>query len=1079
MQKNPNHLIFQEECMTNIFLRLKMLVLTLFVSVTLVSAKSYNPAGELQQVVVTGTVSDEQNTPLVGVTVMVKGTTLGILTDGSGKFTISNVPQNATLVFSFIGMTPQEIPLNGQTKVDVVMKVATLTLEEVVVVGYGVQKKQSVVGAITQTTNTELKRAGNVTNLAQAFTGQLPGVTTLTSTGEPGGSGTGSNATSIFIRGQNTWNGGQPLIMVDGLARPIDNLDVNEVESVSVLKDASATAIFGVQGANGVILITTKRGSAGKPKLTFSYNTTALTISKVPRALDSYKTLQLKNETIEREVVVNEPSWNDYTPAAILPHYKLPQTPIDRIVYPNVDWVKALFKPVSFSQHATLEVRGGTNFVSYFGSLAYLHETDMFRHYENNKGYSPSYAFDRFNFRSNLDFKLTNTTNLSVNLSGFYSLKNTNGDYLQTATGVNSKGWAAAYGFPPDVYLPQYDNGRFGISNAIPMETMSNPVAVGWTEGVIENRQTVLDSDFGLSQDLDFITKGLSAKATLFFDNTLSSSGGISDANGVGPTNNTPEMYVYANQYNGDPNQDPSQYTQLVPIAGRNQFDWYMQPWSIIQEAPITSNGGISRSLQYQFQINYARKFGLNNVGLLGLVKNQQSATDSEFPHYREDWVFRATYDYNSKYLLEMNGAYNGSEKFGPGYRFDFFPSVGLGWVVTNEKFFKIDWLNRLKLRYTIGMVGDDNVGGRWLYSSQLSYGGYSRMNANPNGTASPYTWYQETSVGNPSIHWEKAKKTNYGVDIALFNERLSATYEYFTEDRTDMLLSGGQRSTIPPYYGTTPPSANLGHVTAHGHELDVKFQQTNGSGLHYWLDFSLSHTINKILFRDDPPLQESYLGSAGFILGQTKSQIRTGFYSNWDQIYASVPQEANDKSKLPGFYNILDYNADGTITAAGDNVPTGYGGTPQNTYSTSLGADYKGFSVMVQFYGTNDVSRSLALNNFTGQTDVLYPQVLDYWSKDNQNASSYLPRWKSTGSFIGDYWLTDGSYLRLKTAEIAYTFQQKFVKKAGLSNLRIYVNGENIFFWSKLPDDRETGGSTSGVYPTPKRFNIGIDVTF
>lgn len=1038
---------------------------------------------------ISGTVKDNKGLALPGVTVMVKGTAMGTITDNDGKFKLSIPDVTKAIVFSFIGMKSQEISVLGRTTFSVVMAEEAVGVDEVVVVGYGAQKKESIVGSITQTTNEQLKRTGGVTDLKQALTGQLPGVVTITSSGEPGGTGRGDSATDIYIRGQNTWNGGQPLILVDGVERGMDNLDVNEVESISVLKDASATAVFGVKGANGVILITTKRGVVGKPKLSFTYNAIAKQLSKLPLKMDSYDALKIRNEAIEREMVLNEPSWSEYVPTEIISRYKLPQTAEYARIYPNVDWEKALFKDFGMSHHASMNIQGGTNFVNYFGSLSYLHEGDMFKKYENNKGYKPNYDFDRFNFRSNLDFKLTKTTNLKVNLSGFYSQKNTNFNNEGSTGNADQWMWAAAYSMPPDAYLPQYPDGNWGWSTVTGSQK-PNPVAVVYNLGIRETRQTQLNSDFSIEQSLDFITKGLSAKFSLFYDNSIISEGGIWDSNNhIRPNesgSNVPEEYINSDLYTG-PTQDPSEYTQYLPTLGVGQFDWTLIPWTIRQEVIAAGNWNsvipITRRTMYQFQLNYARKFGLHNVSAMGLVKREEYAKGSMFKNYREDWVFRATYDYNSKYLFEMNGAYNGSEQFGPGYRFAFFPSVALGWYVSNEKFFKVDWMNKLKLRFSSGLVGDDKVsGGRWLYTSSWAYNtGSTRLNANPNSSLSPYVWYKESSIGNPDIRWEKAQKNNYGVEIGLFNNLISATYDYFTEDRTDILLAGSSRN-IPPFFGATPPSANLGRVKSSGHELEVKFDKRMNNGFHYWVTLGYAHTSNKILFKDDPPLLASYSKAEGYTIGQSRSQIRAGFYNNWDQVYASVPQESNDLAKLPGYYNILDFNADGIIKAD-DSAPIGYSGIPQNTYNTSLGADYKGFSVMIQLYGVNNVSRSVPLMNFNGYTDVVFAHVADYWSKDNQNATSYLPRWKTSGQFIGDYFLYDASFLRLKTAEVAYTFQDKWVKSMGLSALKIFLNGENLFFWSKLPDDREgsnSGGpANTGTYPTVKRYNLGFDLTF
>ncbi len=1040
-----------------------------------------------QKKTITGTVVDEKGDPIPGTTVMVKGTTVGIVSGANGTYSLQIPVDAKILVFSFVGYNSQEIPISNKNIINVTLKEITVGIEEVVAVGYGVQKKESIVGAITQTNNEELKQTGNVTDLKQALTGKLPGVTTITSSGEPGGTGTGESATSIYIRGQNTWNGGQPLILVDGVERSMDNLDINEVESISVLKDASATAVFGVKGANGVILITTKRGTVSKPKLSFSYNATALTVSKLPDKMDSYDALLIKNEAIEREVVLNETSWADYTPEQIVDRYRTPQSAEYARIYPNVDWKKALFNDVSWSQHAALNVQGGTNFVKYFGSLAYLHEGDMFKEYKNDKSYKPNYDYDRFNFRSNLDIKATGTTNLKVNLAGYYSTKNTNYSYASTTSGTNPQAWSAAYSMPPDVMIVQDTDGRWGASYRLPAEQLTNPVALIYNTGLLQRRTTQLNADFTLEQKLDFITKGLSAQAFLSYDNSFQTTGGITDQNNVRPESSatTAMVIIDPDKYTG-PGQDPSEYTTYVPTTSSYLFDWVANPWGIdaenVETASYLGYIPITRRTAYSAQLNYARSFKLHNLGAMGVFKREEYARGSMFKNYREDWVFRTTYDYDARYFFEMNGAYNGSEQFGPGYRFDFFPSIALGWYVSNEKFYKIPWMNRLKLRYSQGMVGDDSVSSsRWLYMTQYSYGSASRLNADPNGT-SPYTWYKESTVGNPDIHWEKALKTNYGLEVGLLDNMFSINYDYFTENRTDVLIAGSSRTSIPSYFGATAPSANTGHVKSWGHELEVKFDKRTEKGLRYWAALAFTHTRNKVIAKEDPQLYDDYLKASGFSIGQTKTQVSTGFYNTWDDIYASVQQETNDASKLPGYYNMLDYNGDGVINSY-DVVPYGYSEIPQNTCNFSLGAEYKGFSVMLQFYGVNNVSRTIAFDNFYSYQDVVFSSVSDYWSKTNTDATSFLPRWKTQGEFIGNYYVYDGSYLRLKTAEIGYTFNDSFSKRLGLSSLRIYLNGNNLFFWSDLPDDREAawsgGGAAAGAYPTSKRFNLGLDLTF
>ena len=1019
-------------------------------------------------------VSAENNEVLAGITITVKGTTLGTSSDINGSYYLNKVPKNATLVFSFIGMRTQEIKVEGRTTINVRMEGESIGLKEVVAVGYGVQKKESVVGAISQTTSKELMRTGNVTDLKQALGGQIPGLVTITSSGEPGGTGKGTSATDIFIRGQNTWNGGQPLILVDGVERDMSNVEVNEVSSISVLKDASATAVFGVKGANGVILITTKRGEKEKPRISFSYNATAKSLSKVPEKMESYDAIMARDEAIERETPLNEGSWLDYIPYEIALKYKNPQTPEEAEIYPNVDWEKAMFKDVGFTHKATLNISAGNEIVRYFGSLSYLREGDMFKDYENDKGYDPNYNFDRFNFRNNLDIQITKSTAFKINLSGYYSQKNTN----YNTDGKDDLMWAAIYSMPPDIYQPRYSDGRWGWSDA-----RYNPVAVIYNMGVRQIRRTQLYSDFELNQKLDFLTKGLSANASLHYDNDVLSEGGLYDSsNSVWPyftTSNTAFKVINSNLYTG-PGQDPSEYTTLLPTIGEDQYDWYLKPWTITQE---TMSSSVGRRMAYQFQLNYAGKFGLHNVGAMGVFKREEYADGSEYKHFREDWVFRTTYDYDTRYLLEMNGAYNGSEQFGLGYRFDFFPSLALGWYVSNEKFFKIDWMNRLKIRYSTGLVGDDQAGkGRWLYLSQYASGGYARLNAAPNGS-SPYTWYKETSVGNPDIHWENARKNDLGVEMGFLNDLIALNFDYFTEKRWDILLTGAERS-IPPFFGAVPPVANIGRVNSNGYEIELKINKRFRGDYRLWANIAYSHNENKIIYKDDPYYKAAYLKKEGYSINQMTTQVRTGFYNNWDEVYASVPTETNDNQKLPGYYNLLDFNGDGVINS-NDVVPYGYSGVPQNTCNLTLGFDYKQFSIMAQLYGVTNASRSVPMTNFMIQEDVVFSHVADYWSKDNQDATSFLPRWRTSGQNIGDYYLYDASYLRLKTVELAYTFDKKqiWLKKAGLSSLRIFINGNNLFFWSDLPDDRESnlyGGSASnGTYPTVKRINFGIDMNF
>lgn len=1042
---------------------------------------------QTQERKVSGVVTDSNGAPIPGVSVVLKGTHQGTVTNIDGVFNLP-APATSTLVFSFVGMKTQEVALGNKTKINITLLEETVGIEEVVAVGYGVQKKESIVGSIGQASNEELRRSGNSTDLTESLVGQIPGMVALTSSGEPGGILTGESATNIYIRGQNTWNGGQPLILVDGVERNMNNVDVNEVESVSVLKDASATAVFGVKGANGVILITTKRGQEGKTKLNFNYTATGKMLSKQPDKLDSYAAMMAKNEIIEREGVLNESSWGAYVPYEIVRRYQMPQSAEYAEIYPNVDWEEAMFKDIGFSHRMTLNARGGSKALQYFGALAYLHEGDMFKDYDNYKGYEPNYNYDRFNFRSNIDIALTKTTKFKLNLSGYYSQKNTNYNNEGSTSRADAWMWRATYGLAPNLFLPMYEDGRWGAYQEGGNNTV-NPIAAVYNIGIRETRTTQLNADFKLEQDLKFITKGLSVKASLFYDNSIRSEGGIFDQqNSIRPAEartNVPFKQIYPMLYEG-PDQDPSEYTVLLPI-GDEEYDWTLNPWSIRQEnitsANWTSYIPVTRRLMYEFQMNYARTFDVHNVSAMGVFKREEYARGSMFKNFREDWVFRGTYDYDGKYLFEANGAYNGSEQFGPGYRFDFFPSVAIGWYVSNESFFNLEWVDRLKFRYSIGKVGDDKVSGsRWLYVSQLAYGGRARLNNSVTGF-SPYNFYRESVVGNPDIQWENAVKTNLGIELGLLKNQFTLNFDYFTEDRTDILMSGTSRN-VPPFFGARPPSANLGHVKSNGFEIEFGFNKRINEKLDLWANFAFTHNENEVIERDDAPLQYEYLKAKGYPIGQHKRLLKTEFYNNWDEVFASVPTENNDADKLPGYYNLIDFNADGIIKNSEDTPPVGYSEIPQNTGTFTVGANYGGLSFMIQFYGVNNANRYVGFNNYANDIDVVYGHVADYWSKDNQNASSFLPRWKTQGENIGDYYLYDASYLRLQNTELAYTFNDlQWVKDAGFSNFRIFLNGNNLFFWSKLPDDRTTtysgGSATEGAYPTVKRINLGIDLTF
>lgn len=1032
---------------------LKIPYLFLFVVLSCMTANAQNG------ITVKGTVLDDRGETIIGASVALKdNSSIGTITDIDGNFTITVPSSNAILVVSYIGMKSKEVKVAGQGLLKITLDDDSQQLDEVIIVGYGQQKKASVVGAITQTTGKVLERAGGVSDIGSALTGNLPGVITTSSSGMPG-----EEEPQIVIRGASSWNNSDPLVLVDGIERPMSSVDISSVQSLSVLKDASATAVYGVKGANGVILITTKRGQEGRAQIDVGVNMTLKAPSYLPNKYDSYDALMLRNVAVEHELGVTPESWSYIRPQAFIENYRNQTTQEQRERYANVDWQKELFKSHTMSYGANINVSGGTRIVKYFASMDYVHEGDLFKKWDNGRNYDSGYGYDRVNVRSNLDFQLTPTTQFKVNLAGSSGAKKTPWGQSTSDDWHVAQRWAGAYNIAPDVFLPKYEDGSWGhypnISN------VSNSAAALALAGTMTTTTTRITTDFALEQDLSKITKGLSVKGTVSWDNTF-----VEHERGIN------DLYNDAQQKWIDPDTGIAYYKKSTD--NNNGFDfmqgtlWNISPGSV-------DNWKTQRNLNYQVQLNWARDFGAHGVTAMGLFSRQETATGSEVPNYREDWAFRTTYNYAGRYFVEYNGAYNGSEKFSKDNRFAFFNSGAVGWMVSEEKFMEsLDFLDMFKIRASYGEIGDDNVKGRWLYMNQWAYGGSTPMDLNQG--YSPYTWYRETALGNPDVRWETVKKFNLGVDYSFLDGLIAGSVEIFRDKRTDILVNGADRA-IPGYFGITPSTANLGRVRTKGYELELRLNKTLNNGMRLWSNMSMTHARNKILEKDDPALYPAYQKKAGYSIGQNTSYIDAGYCNTYDELYGSPKHDSNDLHKLPGDYYIIDFNGDGVIDNK-DVVPYGYSDTPENTFNATLGVDWKGFSAFVQFYGVTNVTREVQLTSFGSKLNNVY-DMGSWWSKDDTNADITIPRWGSTPSYNnGTQYMYDASYIRLKNAEVAYTFNNSgWIKKMGLGSLKIYVNGNNLWVWSRMPDDRESnfaGAGNQGAYPTMKRYNLGLKIT-
>ena len=1035
---------------------------------------------------ITGNVSDAMG-PIIGATVKVKGTKNAAVTDFDGNYTL-NVGAGQTVEVTYVGYITKSFKVGGQNKYNITLTEDNNSLQEVVVVGYGTMKKSDLAGASASMDEKTLKQTP-ITNVDQAFQGKISGVNAVQTSGQPG------SAVAVSVRGIATINANsEPLYVVDGVifnsqsnsgsslglgdklgngshsaVSPLSLINPSDIVSMEVLKDASATAVYGVKGANGVILVTTKRGQEGKAKIDIGFNATLKAPSKLPNKYDSYDALMLRNQVVERELGIYPEGVSYLRPQSFIDNYRNQTTQEQRERYANVDWQDALFKKSAMSYNANVNVSGGTKFVKYFASADFVHEGDLFREYDNGRNYNSGYGYNRINVRSNLDFAITSSTTLKVNVAGSNGVRKAPWSNMSNSEWQIGQQWAGAYNIAPDVFLPQYSDGSWGFyPSASNVSNSAQNLAIG---GTAQATTTRINTDFTLEQKLDFITKGLNFRGTISWDNVFVETGrGINDLNNEAQT-----KYI-------DP--ETGQVTYGKEFEGNNKFDWQQGVnWST--EGGSVDNNQTVRNLYYQLQLNWARKFGQHDVSAMGLFSRQENARGSVMPTYREDWAFRATYSYAGRYNIEYNGAYNGSEKFSKNNRFAFFNSGAIGWTITEENFMKSlrdnHIIDMLKFRASYGEIGDDNIGDpfdstrRWLYMSQWAYGGKTTMDLDH--TESIYTWYRQNTLGNDNVKWETVKKTNFGIDYGFLGGLITGSLDFFCDRRNDILIFGSNRS-VPSYFGTTAPTINKGKVRTSGYEWELKLNKVFANGLRLWGNFNMTHAKNKVILKDDALFTPNYQKEAGFAMNQYHSYIDKGFINNIDDLIGSPAHDSNDNHRLVGDYYIVDFNGDGVVDSR-DSAPVGYSSSPQNTYNATIGFEWKGFSAFAQFYGVTNVTRDVSLTSFGNMLDNVY-DTGTWWNKNQSNPECILPRWGATASSYtyGTQFMYDGSYIRLKNVEIAYTWTKGWIKALGVNYLKIYLNGNNLWLWTRMPDDREAnlgGGGWLGAYPTVRRFNLGV----
>ncbi len=1046
--------------MQNFFPKRHFLLLATFflVGIFLLSQLS----ASAQQKTISGSVIGDDNIPIPGASIIVKGMTIGTVTDFNGKFSLK-IPNSAnTLVFSFVGLTSKEVTVSTGTVFNVTLSESRTGVEEVVVVGYGTQKKESVVGAITQVNNQALMRSGS-SNVTNAITGKLSGVLTIQQTGEPGASNS-----EIVIRGLSSWNGSAPLVLVDGVERDFNTLDPNEINSISVLKDASATAVFGAKGANGVIIVTTKRGKVGKPVLDFSASYGIQKATRIPDHISSLTTMSMYNVGL-----MNGAKFQDLVPQGVLDQYANPSTPLNALRYPNVNWFDEVTREFAPTINANFNVSGGTNFVKYFCSLGYINEGDFFN--AKKEGfYDLSYRYNRFNYRTNVDFQLTKSTTLSFNLGGETGIKNS----------PNSSPWRNLYSTGPARYpayfpawvLQQVPDPTYPGDSGIRLaanfgEYTGNPYNSLNTGQFNQDLDSKLFTDLIFDQKLDFITKGLSfagkvALSTYYVNRILTASWTF------------PEYQLnYA-----DIGKEGVNPWNRITSAGNEYY----------KQTPLDINvgglqGGYYRDLYYEFGLNYANTFGKHSVTGLALLNRNQKNKGTEFAYYNEALVGRATYDFSHKYLFEANIGYTGSERFAPGNRFGVFPSGAIGWVVSEERFFKnaVPWVSKLKLRYSDGLTGSDASDNRWLYNS-----GYYSDNAN---------YIHEELGANATAQWEEARKRDFGFELGLFKDALTFTVDLFDEHRDKMLLNP---RSVTMLYGNTFKDLNLGKMKKQGFEVEVEFNKTTATNLNYWVKGIFGYNENRIIFKDDPKYAPDYTTDAGKALGAKLNGVEltgTGYYTSVDDIHNN-PSPIDLYKVNVGDYKFLDYKVDGKITSL-DKYPIAGSTFPPITFSLSSGIGYKKFSFNFMFQGNIgkyvDYNQTYEVEFIKGDWRV-HSSQLDYWTPANPTANHSTLHYSGSSSAdilfwgggeadrgyeiaVEDRFWRKADYLRLKEIYASYKMSSKFLNRlAGVSAVEIYGTGNNLWTLTNLIEgDPERKDFQQGFYPQMTSVKFGVKVAF
>ncbi len=1001
-----------------------------------------------QQVTVTGIVSSSDGELLPGVNVVIDGTTIGTTTDIDGKYQIS-AKQGEKLIFSFIGFKKEEQIVTGKTTIDVVLAPDLNDLEEVVVVGYGETKRITNTGSVSAIQAREL-RTIPTSSVQNALYGKMPGFFTQQRSGQPG-----KDASDFFIRGASSLNseGNQPLIIVDDVQYSFDQLsqiNVNEIESISILKDASTTAVYGIKGANGVLVVKTRRGQEGKPKVNVRLESGIQTPVRRPKFLNSYQTAELVNEAYANDGLQPKFSQEDLD---------LFQSGEDPYGHPDVNWYDEIFKKVAFQHNANVDFSGGTERLKYFISGGAFTQNGLIKDFNDPYNeVNSNYFYRRFDYRTNLDFDVTNTLKLRLDITSRFG--NINQPRGQNVVG-EIYNFSKIHPYSSPVMNP---NGTYSYAYDTDekLPTINARIANGGYERIRRSDYNVL---FGATQQLDFLIKGLEASGRVAFSS-------IEENNRQVFRSSFPTYHYNAenDSYNIDPRGQYA-YGSYAVLGSQNRFE---------------KDLNIQAFLRYDTQILFD-----HNLNVMLLYNRQSRTSQANVPANFEGYTAKVSYNYRDKYLIDFNGAYNGTDRFGEDNRFGFFPAVGAGYAISEEPFFKEAFSNvqLFKIRASYGLVGSDVApGDRYLYRQVYQNGG--GYNFGESVWASAFPTVYEGSLGNDNVTWEKARKFDVGIDANLF-DKLSITIDYFYDYRFDQLVT---KQDIPAILGIGISPSNIAETENRGFDGKIDYQTKIFREVHFNTSFVFSYAKNKVLYKAEAEQAYPWLQETGRPIGQPFGYTFTGFYSqddinglNDDNPENDVAVPLNDVPVQAGDLKYADLNGDGVIDNF-DRGPIGKPNLPNTTLGWSLGGYFKGFTVNVLFQGSFNYSFSVVGTGIEPFKSQFQPIHLDRWTPETAETATFPrltsnPTTVNSGSaYMSDFWLVDAWYMRLKTVDIGYQIPQR-VLPLNINSARLYMNAYNLLTWTsydKYQQDPEISTNTAGdAYMNQRVVNLGLQITF